>query len=236
MYAYEQWPSLEPYDWTSAGRGNSPYDAPDFHVDLGCGKLKKGRIGIDHAPSPGVNIVMDLNTLQLFGVPDHPGGDAVLSADNFEALSAGRGARLTRKVPEPLVIGLGLPFEDNSVQSMISHHALEHIGTGFLALMDEVYRVLAPGAIFRAITPLFPSLTAMQDPDHVRMFMTGTWEALCGTPGDTDQNCWQASFAVPYTQARFEMVNKDYSPMLPVHEQWGETDAREIRVALKAVK
>jgi SAM-dependent methyltransferase len=213
-WSYEAWESGEPYAWGNAGRGHTIYDAMDPHVDLGCGRIKKGRIGIDRYPAPGVNIVMDLNTLEVHVLPAEINGNAEVHVQQCG----------------------GLPFEDDSIESIISHHALEHIGEGFLPLVDEVYRVLKPGGIFYAITPLFPSHTAVADADHCRYFMDTTWDAFCGTPGDTPQNCWLASFSVPYTKARFEKLHQDMSPPTPIHEMWTPKDARELRVALRAMK
>lgn len=176
-------------------RGDSPWDNLDFEVDLGCGKLKKGRIGVDRWESPDVNFLMELD--------------------------------------DPDVM---LPWMDSSVASIISHHFFEHIGTGFIPLVDEIYRVLKPGGILRAITPLFPSRSAVEDPDHKRYFMEGTWETFCGFPGDGPQQHWHASFSVPYTKARFEMVEKICTPPVEPGLEWGQDDVREIRVALRARK
>lgn len=195
-WSYDAWPSGEPYDWRPAARGTHPHDQLDFHVDLGCGRLKKGRIGVDRYPAPGVvDVLVDLNTGQL-------------------------------------------PFADDSIESIVSHHALEHIGDGFIALMDDCYRVLKPGGIFRIIVPLFPSWSAVSDPDHKRYFMadgdTTTFDSFCGTPGDTPQNCWLASFSVPYTTARFERTAMDYTPRCEMEKWWTPEDARELRVTLRA--
>lgn len=218
-WSYDAWPSGEPYDWGGAARGMGGYAQRDFHVDLGCGTVKKGRIGIDRYPAPGVNVVMDLNTGVVLGLPEVPGADA-----HYEDV--------------PLERKRGLPFEDSSIESVISHHCLEHVGDGFIPLVDEVYRVLKPGGLFYAITPLFPSRTAVEDPDHRRFFMEGTWDAFCGHLGSADNptGCWCDSFSVPYTKARFTMLNKEFSPRVAPDQQWGEHDAREIRAAMEAVK
>lgn len=193
-------PSGHPYDWSPADRSDSEWDALDFDLDLGCGKLKKGRIGIDRYPAPGVDIVMDLDRADV-----------------------------------------RLPIPDSSIASIISHHALEHV-TNLIPLVDECYRVLEPGGILRAITPLFPSWNAVSDPDHKRMFLAdleggpGTWDSFSGTPGDTPQNCWMGSFAVPYTRARFERVDQVAQPRVGSSEWWTPRDVRELRVALKAMK
>lgn len=198
-WSYDAWPSGAPYDWSPATRGDHPTDQIDFHLDLGCGRLKKARIGIDHFASEATDFVLDLD---LAG--EHP----------------------NRRLPIP----------DNAIKSIVTHHCLEHIGEGFIRLMDECYRVLEPGGLFRIVVPLFPSTTAVQDPDHKRYFMAETFEAFCGTPGDTPNNCWLASFSVPYTQARFEMLEKDMTAPTPPEDAWGPEDAREIRLTLGACK
>lgn len=200
-FDFNVWPSGYPYDWGQTAKGDNPHDNIDFHVDLGCGKIKKARIGVDHFKDPAVDIVWDLNRGEL-------------------------------------------PFKDNQIRSMITHHCLEHIGDGFIPLMDECYRVLAPGALFRIIVPIFPSFSAVSDPDHRRYFMAtddpngiGTFDAFCGTPGETSQNCWLASFSVPYTKARFKKVFQSVTPRSKdPHVWWTPEDAREMRLSLIAMK
>lgn len=214
-YAYEGWPSGEPYEWTGTQRGESPYDLVDHHLDLGCGRVKKGRIGVDRFAAPGVDLVIDLDKLTMptnEGMVDYPEAWAPV----------GR-----------------LPFADSSIESAVSHHALEHAGEGFIRMMDEIYRVLKPGAVFRMIVPLFPSWAAVSDPDHKRFFMAneeggpGTMDSFCGTPTD----CWLDSFSVPYTRARFERVDQIATPRVEdPAKHWTWEDVRELRVALKAVK
>jgi len=234
FWSYDRWPSGEPYEWMDCAR-ESEWDRIDFHVDLGCGTIKKGRIGIDRFPAPGVSVLMDLNALDVLGLPRQPGKDATMGDIPMELTPVfGAGGRGLARRTNLYLPGFGLPFPDDSIESMVSHHALEHIGTGFVALVDEIYRVLAPGAVFRAITPLFPSRTAVEDPDHIRYFMEGTWETFCGSPEAGGH--WMESFSVPYTKARFELLDKDVSPPVAIDEQWGPDDAREIRVALRAVK
>jgi hypothetical protein len=103
--------------------------------------------------------------------------------------------------------------------------------------MDECWRVLKPGGYFRIIVPLFPSWSAVVDPDHARFFVAdqdhSTFDYFCGT---TDAH-WMEDFAVPYTAARFERVDQDIT--VRAHSTdvwWTSADARELRVALKAVK
>lgn len=218
-WSYEAWPSGEPYDWMGL-RHERPDDQFDFHLDLGCGKIKKARIGLDLYEAPGVNVVADLDALRTYAVAG-PGEDAVI-----------RRAWEHELPHEQLLSNPGLPFPDSSIESMISHHCLEHVGAGFMALMDECWRILKPGAPFRIIVPLFPGTTAVQDPGHVRYFMENTLDAFCGTA----DNLWSDSFMVAPFKARFEMADKDISPPTPPELRWTVDDAREMRCTLRAVK
>lgn len=188
-YDYDQLASGEPYDWGGAARGTSPYDNIDFHLDLGCGRAKKGRFGIDRYYDEGVNYVMDLERNPW------------------------------------------LPFEDESIKSIVTHHFLEHLRDGFLPLMDECHRVLEPGGIMRIIVPVFPSYSAVSDPDHKRYFLIETFDTFCGAP---DGSHWMESFSTPYTDCRFEKVDEDYTarPESP-SVWWTPADSREMRVALR---
>jgi predicted SAM-dependent methyltransferase len=46
-----------------------------------------------------------------------------------------------------------LPFDDNTVEEIKAFHILEHIGSGFIPLIKELYRVCQHGAIFDIIVP-----------------------------------------------------------------------------------
>lgn len=224
-WEFDQLSSAAPYDWRPATRGDSPWDAIDFHLDLGCGTVSKARLGIDRHYAPGVQLGIDLEKLQPVKCSE---------ADPPQYQEA---ARLTHDLFRENVDGDGLwrlprlPFPTDSIESIVSHHCLEHIRDGFIPLMDEVHRVLKPGGIFRAITPLFPSRAAIEDPDHKRYFMIETWGAFCG--GANGEH-FHESFSVPYTSCRFEMVDLDYTARLDdPAEWWGPDDVREIRVALR---
>lgn len=209
---FDAWPAIEPR-WDNAA-AEKPDDTIPFHVDLGCGKLKKGRIGIDRFPAEGVNIVMDLNTLVVDAVPHETGGLADVPPQPIDANTP------------------AIPLPTSSIDSMISHHCLEHIGDGFMHLMDECWRVLKPDAAFRIIVPLFPSTTAVEDPDHKRYFMEHTLDSFCGDA----ENCWLSSFSVPYTKARFRRTNLDMTALNPPEKRWTDEDRRELRCTLRAVK
>lgn len=235
-WAYDQWPARDLDGWGDAARGSHPHDNIDFHVDLGCGRVPKGRIGVDRYPAPGVAVICDFDGATLGSTPPWRGPVTYEVADPGQSATTDLRDGLQHRTL------LGLPFPTDSIESIITHHALEHVGEGFMTLMDECYRVLKPDALMRIIVPLFPSTSAVEDPDHCRYFMAhhgggGTFDAFCGTPGESPTNCWLASFSVPYTQARFEKVHQDITARLDdPGEWWGPRDAREMRVTLRAVK
>jgi SAM-dependent methyltransferase len=216
-WEYDELPSGEPYSWGGAARGDSPFDNLDFHLDIGCGTVKKGRLGIDRHAAPGVDLLVNFETLS----PPVP----------FKGPDEGLWARTMEQYAHVGNGGMGrLPFPDNSIESIISHHCLEHVGEGFVALIDECYRILKPGGVFRVITPLFPSRAAVEDPDHRRWIMEDTFDTFVGSP---DGKHWHEGFSVPYTKSRFEMADKDFTALFPPEERWTHEDRREIRVALR---
>lgn len=223
-WEYDELKSGEPYDWSHAAQGDNPFDNIDFHLDIGMGTLKKGRLGIDRHLAPGVDLVMDLETLEPAELTPDEGFRHQKTIDLFHHLYS------LDKLPVGKAV---LPFPTDSIKSIISHHCMEHLLFGFVPLIDECYRILEPGGVLRIITPLFPSRTAVEDPDHKRWIMAGTFDTFVGS---ADGSHWHEAFSVPYTGARFEMANKDitvHDPPLALDELWGESDAREIRVALR---
>jgi SAM-dependent methyltransferase len=182
-WEYENLESGYPYNWNPATRGDHPDDNIDFHVDLGAGTLRKGRLTLDLRGNPDIQI--DLNKLGW--------------------ANQDRKYRIMPHTPGTL------PFLNDSIESMISHHCLEHIGDGFVNLIDECYRVLKPGGKFRIIVPLFPSFAAVDDVDHCRYFTIKSFECFVHD-APLDVPFWSEAFSSPYTKARFRLTHKDYTP------------------------
>lgn len=61
-----------------------------------------------------------------------------------------------------------LPFEDNSVDKVLAHHILEHLGEGYFHLLKELYRVCKDGAIIDIRVPHHNHETFHNDPTHRR--------------------------------------------------------------------
>lgn len=63
------------------------------------------------------------------------------------------------------------PWRDNSVEEVVFHHCLEHLGqtsAAFLAIIQELYRVCADGALVRIVVPHPRHDFFIGDPTHVR--------------------------------------------------------------------
>lgn len=132
---------------------------PDLHLDLGCGPVPRNPYG------RGKLYGVDIRTLPIGDGPEI------------------RGANLA---VEPI------PFGDSMFGSVSAFDFIEHIprilptadGQGtrapFIELMNEVWRVLAPGGRFWALTPAFPHPEAFQDPTHCNFIAEGTHHYFCG--------------------------------------------------------
>jgi len=61
-----------------------------------------------------------------------------------------------------------LPFEDSSIDEVLAHHILEHLGDGFFHCLQELYRVCKHGAIIDVRVPHPRHDTFLIDPTHKR--------------------------------------------------------------------
>lgn len=79
-----------------------------------------------------------------------------------------------------------IPYPDNYFDYVTAYDFLEHvpriiyvdgkIRNPFIELMNEIWRVLKPGGIFKAHTPYYPHPEVFQDPTHVNFITTSTVE------------------------------------------------------------
>ena len=132
---------------------------PDRHLDLGCGPVPRnpyarGQLcGIDIRP---------------------PDGDVA-----FEHRSANLAL-------EPI------PYPDSSFGSVSAYDFLEHVPRifpsadgrdtifPFVRLMQDIWRVLAPGGRLYALTPAWPHAEAFVDPTHVNFITAESHSYFCG--------------------------------------------------------
>lgn len=132
---------------------------PDCHLDLGCG---------EH--------------------PRNPYRRAHLAGVDIRALATTPGFdyRVANLVLQPI------PWADGSFGSVSAFDFLEHVPRilmtpdgrdtvfPFVRLMQEIWRVLAPGGLFYALTPAWPHPEAFVDPTHVNIITDATHEYFCG--------------------------------------------------------
>jgi predicted SAM-dependent methyltransferase len=61
-----------------------------------------------------------------------------------------------------------LPFDDNTVEAVIAHHILEHLGDGYFHCLQELYRVCKHGAVIDIRVPHPRHDSFLADPTHKR--------------------------------------------------------------------
>ncbi len=139
----------------------------DQHLDLGCGGVPRNPYG--RAELFGVDLVV-----------------AQAASDPAASRPAGPTLRAANLAVQPI------PFPDNSFDSVSAYDFFEHVprvlptadGLGtrlpFVELMDQIWRVLKPGGVLYAVTPVVPHLAVFQDPTHVNFITTGTHEYFVG--------------------------------------------------------
>ena len=60
------------------------------------------------------------------------------------------------------------PFDDNTVETVVAHHILEHLGEGYFHCLQEIYRVCKHGAIIDIRVPHPRHDSFLADPTHRR--------------------------------------------------------------------
>jgi predicted SAM-dependent methyltransferase len=141
-----------------------------MYLDLGCGNAKKeGWIGIDVSEDSQADIVMDLGSEEI-------------------------------------------PLPDNSVDGARAIHVIEHVPFWVHAsiydnahwrpmvhFLQEVYRVLKPGAEFYILTLCYPDPRCFQDPDHKSVWTLDTIKHFVGGLGEVgDANSRRTGLYVPF--------------------------------------
>ena len=61
-----------------------------------------------------------------------------------------------------------LPFKDSTVETVVAHHILEHLGEGYFHCLQELYRVCKHGATIDIRVPHPRSDAFLADPTHRR--------------------------------------------------------------------
>lgn len=106
-----------------------------------------------------------------------------------------------------------LPFEDNSVDEVIAHHVLEHLGEGYFHFMQELYRVCQHGAIVDILVPHHRHEYFLNDPTHRRpITVQGLWLFSKKYNDACAQQNARASKLAYYYGIDFEVGDVTYTP------------------------
>lgn len=107
-------------------------------------------------------------------------------------------------------VNIKLPFDDDSIEEVKAEHILEHIGSGFIPLMVELYRVCKNGAIIDIIVPHHHHEVFYGDPTHVRPISISMLNSFnMDYSGGEDGKPSDSSFAVRYN-VDFKVVWFDF--------------------------
>jgi SAM-dependent methyltransferase len=124
-------------------------------VDLGCGPRKRGTVGIDRVPGPGVDYVCLLG-FDAIPLPDGC-AELVTAYDLLEHIPA------------------VAPWRDAEGRWHVDYPRIQLVG--------EVFRILRPGGSFISSTPTLAPAWA-QDPTHTAPpWVAETWDYFCGRMG-----------------------------------------------------
>lgn len=142
---------------------------PDKHLDLGCGKFPRNPYA----------------RTRLCGV-DIRAPDSDRTGSNHVGGNHDVEYRIANLVLHPI------PYDDDSFGSVSAYDFIEHVPRvmstmdgqdtrfPFVELMQQIWRVLAPGGRLYALTPAWPYAAAFGDPTHVNIVTLHTHEYFCG--------------------------------------------------------
>lgn len=106
-----------------------------------------------------------------------------------------------------------LPFNNDTVEAVIAHHILEHLGEGYFHCLQELYRVCKHGAVIDVRVPHPRHDTFLADPTHKRpitpmglKLFSKKFNKLC-----REQN-YSSSRLGDYFKVDFEILDYKYIP------------------------
>lgn len=105
------------------------------------------------------------------------------------------------------------PFEDNSVETVVAHHVLEHLGEGYFHCLKELYRVCRHGATIDIRVPHFRHEYYYDDPTHRRPITVGGMRLFSKKHNQLCREQGAASSRLgDYFDVDFEVVDWSYVP------------------------
>jgi len=110
-----------------------------------------------------------------------------------------------------------LPFDDDSIDGVIAHHILEHLGQGFFNCVQELYRVCKHGTIIDVHVPHPNHDTFLIDPTHRRPIYPHTLDMFSKTRNQKDMDAGGTETPIGFIY-NVDMYVLDYQPVLD--EYW----------------
>jgi predicted SAM-dependent methyltransferase len=105
------------------------------------------------------------------------------------------------------------PFSDNSVEVVVAHHVLEHLGEGYFHCLKELYRVCKHGATIDIRVPHYRHDYFYDDPTHRRPITVGGLLLFSKKHNRLCKEQQAASSRLgDYFDVDFEIVDWDYVP------------------------
>jgi SAM-dependent methyltransferase len=123
-----------------------------------------------------------------------------------------------------------LPFENDSVEEIRAYHILEHIGDGFIPLMQEFYRICKHGAVIDIIAPHHNHEVFYGDPTHKRpitvngMYLFSKKHCLSNKSQSDSSSGLALKYNVDFDMVHFEFDYDDF--YLPLINSFNERKAR----------
>lgn len=104
-----------------------------------------------------------------------------------------------------------LPFDDNSVEEVICHHILEHLGDGFFHFIKELYRVCSDQAVIDVRVPHPRHDIFLIDPTHKRPIYPDTLAMFSKKRNKADMEAGgcESTLGIMY-DVDFEVIDIDY--------------------------
>lgn len=106
-----------------------------------------------------------------------------------------------------------LPFDDDSVDGVIAHHVLEHLGDGFFHCVKELYRVCKHGTIIDVRVPHPKHDTFLIDPTHKRVILPHTLDMFSKTRNKRDLDSGGCETPIGFING-VNMFVSNYVPIL----------------------
>lgn len=120
------------------------------------------------------------------------------------------------------------PFEDNSVDVVLAHHILEHLGEGYFHCLKEIYRVCKHGAIIDVRVPHYRHMTFAADPTHRRPILPEGLNLFSKKFNRVHAHS-SASQLGYYYNVDFEIISIDEIPDPNYREAFSNVPAEEVK-------